>query len=110
MQRSRYGLTRCPKCGSHVEEIVDGGCAFCPAPSLFKRSRAGLVAASLLALSACGGDDPDQTVEPDPGSDTTGGEDPGSPDDPVGSDDPSEPTEPDDYGPVAEYGVPPESE
>jgi hypothetical protein len=111
MKRSRYGFTRCPKCGSHVqpEELTAIGCAFCTRSSIVTRSRAGVVAASLLALSACGSDDGNETPPTDHGSDTTGGEDPVDPIDPPPPDDPDG-DPPDDYGPVAEYGVPPESE
>lgn len=64
MKKSRHGLTRCPACRAHVragESPSTTECPFCGANLREGRARVaiaagrgGLLAASLLALSACG--------------------------------------------------------
>src|SRR5690606_15096239 len=65
MKTSRHGLTRCPACRAHVRAEETPGstdCPFCGADVGTARShtiaaagRGGVLAASLFALSACGG-------------------------------------------------------
>lgn len=76
MIRSRDGLTRCTACRAHVrvEDVHDGACALCrstPYRSAPGRGRTALVAAALLAFSACGDPPP---AEQDPS--TSGAEHP----------------------------------
>ena len=74
MRKSRHGLTRCPACRAHVhagETPSTTECPFCGANVregharvAIAAGRGGILAASLLALTACGASSSPETTEP----------------------------------------------
>lgn len=115
--KSRSGLTRCPSCRTHVRAGAtpsETQCPFCganvgsaPARAARAAGKGGLLAASLLAISACNGGSASQetttetVVETDPGGENTNTNTNDDGDDDYES-------EPDDPVAVEAYGSPPD--
>jgi len=117
---TRERLVPCPSCGVHVRASEVRACPFCSdRASGMLGARGGLVAASLLAISACsdptpvadeehsGGEVVVEDVEANPG-DGDGDPSPESPDEQADATPPPVDQEPAEPPPAAAYGGPPE--